>query len=151
MRSLRTRALPSIRLALRPEQGSAMASRSSRYLTVETALFGVLLLLAFLIRFVRLDLPLLSPAESVRALGAWQLTQGQLPGWWDAPALVLATASGFVLFGASDATASAPRGGARASGSSLAPPPLAGPVALPGEPRLAGPLSHRNRHLPHRL
>src|SRR3990172_9626616 len=105
MRSLRTRALPSIRLALRPEQGNAMASRPSRALTVEAALFGVLILLAFLIRFVRLDLPLLSPAESVRALGAWQLTQGQLPGWWDAPALVLATASGFVLFGASDATA----------------------------------------------
>ena len=115
-----------------------MASRPSRYLTVETALFGVLLLLAFLIRFVRLDIPLLSPAESFRALGAWQLTQGQLPGWWDAPALVLSTALGFVLFGASDATAR------------LA-PALAGTVAVPGERRLAGPLSHRNRHLPHRL
>ena len=73
--------------------------------TFEKTLYGALVLGAFLLRIFPQQLTALAPAESVRALAAWQLAQGKPPEWWDAPGLVLATGASFALLGASDATA----------------------------------------------
>ncbi len=75
-----------------------------RSISVEAALFGVLVLAGFVIRAGGLAGPL-SPDESARALGAWQLHRGSPVDWWDAPAFAVAQAAVFFLFHDSDAAA----------------------------------------------
>lgn len=77
------------------------------WLTLERALFGLVLLVAFGLRVFGLADPPLSPAESQRALAAWQLGANSGPEWWDAPAFVVANAGVFFAFGAGDVTARA--------------------------------------------
>ena len=67
-----------------------------------------LVLIAFVLRLLFLDARLLLPDEGVRALAAWQLTQGHVPGWWDAPAQSVLSALFFLLFGAGDGVARLP-------------------------------------------
>lgn len=69
---------------------------------------SLLVLLAFVLRFLLLDGRLLLPDEGVRALAAWQLMQGHAPGWWDAPAHSVLSALLFLLFGAGDGVARLP-------------------------------------------
>lgn len=68
-------------------------------------LFFALAAGAFLLRLVDLDSPVVSPVEGPKALAAWQLANGKVPDWWEAPGLALSLAGSFIVFGDSEATA----------------------------------------------
>lgn len=76
-------------------------------LTVEGAAYGVIGLVAALIRFAQLGLRPLSDVEAVQALAAFRFTEGTLrsapPG--TLPALFTGNVVGFTLFGSGDAVA----------------------------------------------
>lgn len=85
----------------KPDAKNSLWSR----ITIETALYGVLLLVSLALRLVDLDARPMSDAEAARALGAWQLAQGREPAPVGSPLLTNGTALLFFLFGANDFTA----------------------------------------------
>lgn len=85
----------------KPDAKNSLFSR----ITIETALYGALLLVSLALRLIDLDARPLSSAEAARALGAWQLAQGHEPVSVGSPLLTHGTALVFFLFGANDFTA----------------------------------------------
>ncbi len=85
----------------KPDAKNSLFSR----ITIETALYGALLLASLALRLIDLDARPLSSAEAARALGAWQLAQGHEPASVGSPLLTHGTALVFFLFGANDFTA----------------------------------------------
>jgi len=67
--------------------------------------FFAVVLLALLLRLIGLDTAAFGPSEGPRALAAWQLVNGKIPDWWEAPALAGAVAGSFILMGDSEVAA----------------------------------------------
>ncbi|MDH7490555.1 MAG: glycosyltransferase family 39 protein, partial [Anaerolineae bacterium] len=82
----------------KPDAKNSLLSR----ITIETALYGALLVVSLMLRLADLDARPMSAAEAARALGAWQLAQGQEPTVVGSPLLTHTTTLIFFLFGAGD-------------------------------------------------
>jgi hypothetical protein len=79
--------------------------RSGSWLTVELALYGLILVLALALRLGSLSNRVMSVGEASAAWQAWQLAHGQAPQGTYSPLLLSAQALLFALFGGGDVLA----------------------------------------------
>ncbi len=80
--------------------------QAQRTLTMERLLYGVLILIPTLVRWLHLGQRTLAPAEAATAWRAWQISQGAHPALHAGQPLLLALQSlTFFVIGATDATA----------------------------------------------
>jgi uncharacterized membrane protein YeaQ/YmgE (transglycosylase-associated protein family) len=74
-------------------------------LTIESAIYGLILILAIALRLGGLQIRAMGETEAHQALQAWHLVQGETPGQHYSPLLLSGQALLFALFGASDTIA----------------------------------------------
>jgi uncharacterized protein (TIGR03663 family) len=75
------------------------------WLTVEIALYALILCLALMVRLGNVGARIMEVPEAAQSLQAWQLANGELPAGSYSPLLLTGQATLFFLFGASDALA----------------------------------------------